>query len=88
MSTADSIKHELFNYFEARGVVAGHLVSIVDFADKMNPGHSAEELAQTSAAFKELVTAGVLEAKAADEYLLTAKGLDMLRDERTHHPVY
>ena len=87
MSTAGRIKQDLFQYFEARGLVAGHLVSIVDFTDKMNPGHSAEDLERTTAAFAELVAAGVFEAKAPDEYALTAQGLDMLRSERAHEQI-
>jgi hypothetical protein len=82
--TLHKIRQDLFHYFEARGVVAGHLVSIVDFAGKMNPGHSVEDLAATKAAFSELVSSGVLQAKSPDEFILTAKGLDFLRDARTH----
>jgi hypothetical protein len=63
-----------------------HLVSVVDFAEKMNPGHTAEDLAETQAAFAELVAAGVFEARSKDEFILTAKGLDLLRAERAHHP--
>ena len=85
-ATTEKIKQDLFHYFEARGVVAGHLVSVVDFADKMTPGHAAEDLAKTQAAFAELVAEGVFEAKSKDEFILTAKGLDLLRGERAHHP--
>lgn len=84
MGTAQKIKQDLFHHFEERGVISGHVVRLGDFTANMTGSYTPDEKAGIAAAFDELVAAGVFEVKSGDEYILTARGLDLLRDDRQH----
>lgn len=86
MNAIEKVKLDLFHYFEARGVIPGHVISIRDFASQMMPGCTREERAALDLAFLELVAAGVLRQQSSTEYALTANGLASARTDRAHHP--
>jgi hypothetical protein len=86
MSATQHLKQSLFQFFEARGVVAGHVIRIADFIADTANRYTPAERAEVDAAFAELVASGVFQSQPRGEYILTAKGLDLLRDERTHLP--
>jgi hypothetical protein len=86
MGIAGKIRQDLFHHFERRGVVSGHVVRLIDFTDNMTSTYTPDEKARIAPAFAELVSEGVFELKSPDEYILTARGLDLLRNDRTHEP--
>jgi hypothetical protein len=86
MSTKARIKHDLLHYFETRGAVAGHLVSVRDFSSPMLKNYTAEEMALLDVVFDEWVDARVLHRQSPTEYILTPEGLDLARADRAHQP--
>jgi hypothetical protein len=86
MSIQDRVKQDLFHYFETRGAVAGHRVSVRDFSSPMLKNYTPEEMAVLDTVFDQLVEAGILHRESTIEYILTAEGLEAARGDRAHQP--
>jgi hypothetical protein len=86
MNDTAQVKKDLFHYFESRGVVPGHSVSIEGFTQAMKPSYSQAMLAAIPVAFGELVISGLLESHTSTEYVLTGSGRDQARADRTRQP--